>query len=74
VAAPQDADGCSFAVDLRPGSGTAVQTIRATIGGVPAPGDLYSEFFAAHPELIGDVFVVVTSDCSWAITFVRFIG
>jgi hypothetical protein len=74
VAAPQDADGCSFAVDLRPGSGTAVQTIRATIGGVPAPGDVYSDFFTAHPELIGDVFVVVTSDCSWAITFVRFIG
>ncbi len=74
VAAPQDADGCSFAVDLRPGSGTAVQAIRATIGGVPAPGDLYAEFFTAHPELIGDVFVVVTSDCSWAITFVRFIG
>jgi hypothetical protein len=74
VAAPQDGDGCSFSVDLRPGSGTAVPTIRATIGGVPAPGDVYADFFAAHPELVGDLFVTVTSDCSWAITFVRFIG
>jgi hypothetical protein len=74
VAAAQDTEGCSFAVDLRPGSGTAVPTIRATIGGVPAPGDVYGEFFASHPELIGDLFVIVTSDCSWALTFIRFIG
>lgn len=74
IAAAQDTSGCAFSVDLRPGSGTAVPTIRATIGGVAAPGDVYAEFFAAHPELIGDLFVIVTSDCSWAITFVRFQG
>lgn len=74
IAAAQNSNGCAFSVDLRPGSGTAVPTIRATIGGVAAPGDVYAEFFAAHPELIGDLFVIVTSDCSWAITFVRFQG
>lgn len=74
VAAALGADGCSFSVDLRPGSGTAVQTVRATIGGVAAPGEVYTEFFASHPELIGDLFVVVTSDCSWALSFVRFQG
>jgi hypothetical protein len=74
IAAAQRGSGCAFSVDLRPGSGTAVPTIRATIGGVAAPGDVYKEFFAAHPELVGDLFVVVTSDCSWAVTFVRFQG
>ena len=63
--------GCAFSVDLVPGSGTAVPAIRATIGSAPAPGNLYGEFFAAHPELTGDIFVRVTSDCSWALTFVR---
>lgn len=74
VAAATDRNGCSFSVDLRPGSGEAVPTVRATIGGIPAPGDVYAEFFSAHPELTGDLFVIVTSDCSWALTFVRFIG
>jgi hypothetical protein len=74
VAAATDADGCAFSVDLRPGAGTAVPAIRATIGGLPAPGDLYAQFFSDHPELVGDLFAVVTSDCSWALTFVRFQG
>lgn len=74
VAAATDGNGCSFSVDLRPGSGTPVPTIRATIGGLPAPGDVYGQFFADHPELTGDLFVIVTSDCSWALTFVRFQG
>ena len=65
------AGGCSFSVDLVPGSGTAVHAIRATIGSAPAPGNLYGDFFASHPELTGDLFVRVTSDCSWALTFMR---
>lgn len=69
--APLGADGCSFAVDLRPGSGAPVPAIRATLGTTPAPGELFSQFFASHPELRGDLFVSVTSDCSWALTFVR---
>ena len=63
--------GCSFSADLVPGSGTAVPAIRATLGTAPAPGNLYGDFFAAHPELVGDVFLRVTSDCGWALTFVR---
>jgi len=74
VAAAMDGDGCSFSVDLRPGAGTPVPTIRATIGGLPAPGDVYTQFFTDHPELRGDLFVIVTSDCSWALTFLRFQG
>jgi hypothetical protein len=63
--------GCSFSADLVPGSGTAVPAIRATMGTAPAPGNLYGDFFAGHPELVGDVFLRVTSDCGWALTFVR---
>jgi hypothetical protein len=70
VASPPGGGGCSFSVDLKPGSGTAVPAIRATVGSTPAPGDLYSQYFAAHPELTGDIFVHVVSQCSWALTFV----
>ena len=63
--------GCSFSADLVPGSGTAVPTIRATVGTAPAPGIQHSDWFAGHPEVVGDVFLRVTSDCSWALTFVR---
>ena len=62
---------CSFSVDFVPGTGTAVPAIRATLGTAPAPGNLYTDFFAGHPELTGDLFVRVTSDCSWALTFLR---
>jgi hypothetical protein len=71
VASPLNANGCSFTVDFTPGAGAAVPAIHATIGSAPAPGNLYGQFFAEHPELVGDLFVSVTSDCSWAITFVR---
>ncbi len=63
--------GCAFSVDFVAGSGTAVPAIRATLGAAPAPGSLYTDFFAGHPELTGDLFVRVTSDCSWALTFLR---
>ena len=62
---------CSFSADLVPGSGTAVPAIRATLGTAPAPGSLYGDFFTAHPELVGDIFLRVTSDCSWALSIVR---
>ena len=64
--------GCSFSADLVPGSGTAVHAISATVGTAPAPGSLYGDFFAAHPELVGvDLFLRVASDCSWALSIVR---
>jgi len=71
VASAPTTAGCDFAVDLVPGSGTAVPAIRATIGATAAPGNLYGQFFAAHPELTGDLFVKVSGGCSWALTFVR---
>jgi hypothetical protein len=72
LAAPLTESGCSFFVNLAAGSGEPVSAIRATVGGVPAPGELFRQFFAGHPELIdGDVFVSVESDCSWALTFVQ---
>jgi hypothetical protein len=70
AASPPTAAGCSLAVDLRAGSGTAIPAIRATVGSTPVPGDLYSQYFAAHPQLTGDIFVHVVSKCSWALTFV----
>ncbi len=75
VAAPTaQTTGCSLAVDLRPGSGTPVPAIRTTVGAQPTPGSLYEDFFAAHPELRGDLFVVITTDCSWALTVERVPG
>lgn len=72
IAAPLTPDGCSFFVDLTAGSGQPVTAIRATVGGVPAPGELFSHFFAEHRNLVDtDLFVTVDSDCSWALTFVR---
>ena len=71
AAALPGAGGCTFSVDFVPGTGTALPAIRATIGSAPAPGNLYGDYFAAHPELIGDLFVHVTSDCSWALSFIR---
>ena len=66
---PTGGTSCSFSVDLVPGSGTAVPAIRAKLGTAPAPGNLYGDFFAAHPQLTGDLIVRVSSDCSWALTF-----
>jgi hypothetical protein len=72
LAAPLTADGCAFFVDLAAGGGEPVKAIRATIGGVPAPGELFPSFFAAHDALIGrPLTVMVRSDCSWALTFVQ---
>jgi len=63
--------GCAFSADLVPGAGDAVPAVRATLGTAPAPGNLYGEFFAEHPELVGDVFLRVTSDCGWALSILR---
>jgi hypothetical protein len=72
LAAPLTSNGCSFFVNLAAGSGAPVSAIRATVGGVPAPGTLFRQFFADHPELIdADLSVSVESGCSWALTFVQ---
>ena len=54
-----------------PGSGEPVATLRATLGTAPAPGNLYGDWFAGHPELVGDIFLRVTSDCGWALSIIR---
>jgi len=41
------------------------------VGTAPAPGNLYGNFFAEHPELVGDLFLRVTSDCAWALSIAR---
>ncbi|MEP7040096.1 MAG: SH3 domain-containing protein [Chloroflexota bacterium] len=71
AAALPGAAGCSFSADLVPGSGEPVPALRATLGSAPAPGNLYGDFFAGHPELVGDIFLRVTSDCGWALSFIR---
>jgi hypothetical protein len=72
LAAPLTPNGCSFFVNLAAGSGEPVSAIRATVGGVPAPGTLFRQFFADHPKLIdANLSVSVESDCSWALTFVQ---
>jgi hypothetical protein len=72
LAAPLTQNGCSFFVTLAARSREPVSAIRATVGGVPAPGTLFRQFFSEHPELIdADLTVTVESDCSWALTFVQ---
>jgi hypothetical protein len=72
LAAPLTPNGCSFFVNLTVGSGKPLRAIRATVGGVPAPGELFRGFFTDHPELIdADLLVSVESDCPWALTFVQ---
>jgi hypothetical protein len=71
IAAPLTPDGCTFSVDLAPADGDPVPAIGATVGGVPAPGNLLNPYFENHPELIDtDLLVRVASACSWALTFV----
>jgi hypothetical protein len=72
LAAPPTPAGCSFFVDLAPTDDESVRAITATIGGVPAPGRKFQDFFADHKELVGtEITVSVRSDCSWALTFVK---
>ena len=71
VASNVSGTGCAFSVDLVPTGGAAVAAIRATVGTSPAPGELGGAFFAAHPELTGDLLVRVSTTCSWALTFIH---
>jgi hypothetical protein len=72
LAAPSTSAGCSFFVDLAAGNAKPVHAITATIGGAPAPGQLFSNFFLAHDGLVGaPVTMSVRSDCSWSLTFAR---
>lgn len=62
---------CTFSVSLAAGAAAPIPAIRATIGGNAVPGTLQPGFFAAQPEIRGQVFVSVEGDCAWTLAVVR---
>jgi hypothetical protein len=62
---------CQFDVLLEPPTGEAVRVIRATIGTDVVPGVLLPGFLASRPELRGQLFLDVISDCAWTLALVR---
>ncbi|HSK94204.1 MAG TPA: SH3 domain-containing protein [Candidatus Angelobacter sp.] len=62
---------CTFAVLLAPADGEPISAIRATVGSDLVPGTLQPTFFAAQPELRGQVFLTVQSDCAWSLVVIR---
>jgi hypothetical protein len=71
IAATDGEEVCNFAVDLGGSSGEPVRVVRTPVGTFPASGDLPPDFFEANAELAGNVFVLVQSDCAWAVSFVE---
>lgn len=62
---------CRFAVLLAPASGEPIRAIQATIGDRLDPGTLQPTFFAAQPDIRGQVFVTIQSDCAWTLFVTR---
>jgi hypothetical protein len=62
---------CQFAGSLAPEGGKAVSFLKTSVAQTPAPGTVQPSFFANHPTLRGDLFLHVSSDCSWAVSVVR---
>ncbi|MBW3612333.1 MAG: SH3 domain-containing protein [Chloroflexi bacterium] len=62
---------CTFSVMLAPADGEPIQAIRATIGNDLVPGTLQPTFFAARPEIRGQVFLTVQSNCAWSLLVTR---
>lgn len=60
--------GCSFSVSLAAGDADPVPAIRATVGAGVIRGDVQPGSF---PDVRGQVFMTVTSDCDWALVFIR---
>jgi hypothetical protein len=61
---------CSFQAGLE-ASGQATTFATTAVAQTPVPGIVQSSFFVSHPTLQGDLFLRVTSSCSWAVTVVR---
>lgn len=59
---------CSFSVSLAAGDSDPVPAIRATVGASVIRGDLQPGSF---PDVRGQVFMSVVSDCDWALVFIR---
>ena len=70
VAADPERQRCAFTVSLQVGTDEAVPAIRATLGGDVVPGTLQPNAFDALGTR-GQVFVLVESDCDWALAIVR---
>lgn len=62
---------CRFTGTLTPAGGKAVTFLTTSTSDTPAPGTVQPAFFAQHSTLRGDLFLHVTSDCTWAVTVVR---
>ncbi len=71
IAATDDEEVCNFSVDLSGDSGDPVKAVRTPVGAFPASGELAPDYFRANDELSGRVFVLVQSECTWAVTFVQ---
>lgn len=71
VAVDPAARRCTFSVLLAPADGEPIPAIRATIGDDLVPGTLQPAFFAAQPEVRGQVFVTVETTCAWSLAVVR---
>lgn len=70
IAATNGTEICNFAVDLSTASGAPVRGVRTPVGSFPASGELPASFFASNFESEDGIFVLVQSDCSWAVSFV----
>jgi len=62
---------CRFTGTLTPAGGKAVTFLTTSTSDTPAPGTVQPAFFAQHSTLRGDLFLHVTSDCTWAVSVVR---
>lgn len=62
---------CTLEVAMSTATSGAIPAVRVTARGAPVPGQFFSDFFVDNPALRGQVFVSVTSDCAWALAFVR---
>ena len=71
IAATDDEEVCNFSVDLSAESGQPIRAVRTPVGAFPASGELPPDYFDANDELIGRVFVIVQSNCAWAVSFVE---
>jgi hypothetical protein len=70
IAATDDEQVCNFGVDFSGESGDPIRAVRTPVGSFPASGELPPDYFDAN-QLSGNVFVLVQSNCAWAVSFVK---
>lgn len=62
---------CNFSLDLSSEAGDPVRAVRTPVGGFPASGELPYRFFRSSDLDGARVFLIVESNCSWAVSLVR---